>query len=204
MQEENEVDPRFKNYFDEFNAEYKKRKMRPVFTIAGPDLNEEGIKELFEMFATFSGKLKYSRIPSEDIKTLSHASHCFALLGHGLMAEKLSIIELKLTLLQKHFIEFLDENYKAEDSDKRRKNASGPRHKLYPEIVEIMIATWGKNKHASKRQMIKKLKDEFGPSVSKSALKDWIALHDLGPDKNEGGKGPSKDFKLVFPRRNQG
>jgi len=204
VQEENEVDPRFKNYFDALNAEIKKRKMRKVFSIAGPNLNEEGVKELVDMLATFSDKLKYSQTPSEDVKTLSHASHCFALLGYELMAEKLSLIELKLNLLQSHFIEFMDENYKAEDSDKRRKNASGPKHKLYPEILDIMIATWDKNKHASKRQMIKKLKDEFGPSVSKSALKDWIALHELGPDKNVAGKGPSKDFKLVFPRRNQG
>lgn len=73
--------------------------------------------------------------------------------------------------------------------------ASGPRHRLYDEIVAIMKSTWRHNPALSKRKMISKLLIRYEDKVDEKTLKDWITKGKLAPPRPI----KNKNSDLVIP-----
>ncbi|EIX3731617.1 hypothetical protein MKB79_004339, partial [Salmonella enterica] len=73
--------------------------------------------------------------------------------------------------------------------------ASGPRHRLYDEIVAIMKSTWKHNPALSKRKMISKLLIRYEDKVDEKTLRDWITKGKLAPPRPR----QNKNSDLVIP-----
>ncbi|MFP2516137.1 hypothetical protein [Buttiauxella agrestis] len=80
-------------------------------------------------------------------------------------------------------------------SDINREKASKPRHKLYPEVMSVIAATWESYPRASKTGLLDALAHYYYKKVTRNAIDGWIKNSGLIPPK------PDKysDFELVFP-----
>lgn len=198
MAEENEIDYRTKIYLNALDEELQKRNLRHNVKINGPDLDDENRDELAHNLASFSDKLNYSEGMSEDDIALLNAINYFHLLGYQEMSKALSLVDLRLKLLKEHFPNFLDRDYKAQDSERRRINASGPRNPHVKYAIKIMKATWSAIPDAPQGQMIKLVRDHFGKEkISRISLIRAIKAEGIKPKIN--GVPRRTSFSLIIP-----
>lgn len=129
--------------------------------------------------------------------TLNRAVFMMQVLGLNETAMAFEYI-INYAMLLKKFSPIIDEvKFNNKLSIKNSNIASGPKNKLYDEIISIMILTWKKHPFASKNRMIKKIVEHFGEErISRPTLDRWIKINKLGP---EMVVRPAPEFSLVIP-----
>lgn len=171
----------FRKMFDDFSSERASEHVN--FTeklVDKKTINEK--KWIADQFAVAEMVYKSRRI-SPDEETLTRAVNVLTVLGYTDLARDLGTLTEKVirstTFSDIYINNIIDGAIKKNRSDA----ASGYRHHLSDEILEIMKATWKKNPALSKKKMIAKLMIRYEGRVDEGTLDNWIKKEKLLPPK---------------------